>query len=1133
MTVPQWEKTDNGEMQYRRLIREASRIASFILVTFISVSCRKHESVHLFTLLPASFTGADFVNELDYDKQLKTKFNIYTFRNFYNGAGVGLSDFNNDGLIDILMTSNMGKNVLYLNKGNFRFEDISERAGIGGNGWSTGAACADVNGDGLTDIYICKSGNLEGAHFRNELYINNGDLTFSEKAAEFGIDEPGNSTQGVFFDYDRDGDLDLYLLKNYPKAIGSFNLKNNQRNVRDSLGGDKLFRNDRNRFTDVSSEAGIYGSVIGFGLGVTVGDIDQDGWMDIYVANDFFERDYLYLNNHDGTFRENLTAMMPSISAASMGGDMADLNNDHYPEIFATDMIPEHNERLKTKTTFDDWDNYKFNADNGYHHQFTRNVLQLNNADGTFSEIGRYAGIYATDWSWGALITDMDNDGLKDIFVANGIYKDLTDQDYIQYFTNRDMVMSIISGKKVDYKMLIDAIPSVKIPSYAFKNTGNNKFENVAETWGLADPSFSNGAAYGDLDNDGDMDIVVNNVNMPMFIYRNENNIKNPGNHYIKLVLKGSGWNKDAFGAEITVRNNGQTLYLEQMPVRGYLSTVDPRPNFGVGDLTVVDSVIVSWPDGNLTVMTNVKTDQTLILSQNEAKPVTLKMTDSLRTENRFFTDITSEKRIDFVHVENEFNDFKRDRLLYQMMSTEGPGICSADVNGDGREDVFVGGAKDQAGALFLQQKNGHFIKASVPAFNEDKVSEDVECTFFDADNDGDKDLYVASGGNEFPESSSALSDRLYLNDGNGNFTRSDQILPAGKYESTSCVKAADFDNDGITELFVGIRLKPFAYGVPVNGYILENDGKGHFTNVTSQIAPELQNCGMITDMLWEDTDGDNDKDIIISGDWMRIKVFINENGRFRENKAAFGNASFSGWWNCLESGDFDNDGDIDFVAGNHGLNSRFKASAQKPVDMYVNDFDMNGAVEQVICTYDGENSYPFALKHDLVAQIPELARKYPKYEMYRDQKITDIFSPLQLEKSLHLSAQILESSIFLNDGKGNFSIHPLPDEAQYSPVYAAIVDDFDEDGNKDILLGGNLYNAKPETGRYDASYGTLLRGDGKGAFSGIPAKVSGLKIFGEVRDFAEVKTSRGKLLITARSNDPLQVFSIIKHTSN
>ena len=1097
-----------------------------LLLPFFIFSCTKPSGNHLFTLMPASVTHADFINKLDYEIQLKKKFNVYTFRNFYNGGGVALGDVNNDGLLDIFMTSNMGTNKLYLNKGNFEFEDISKKAGIEGKGWSTGVSFADVNGDGLIDIYVCKSGNEAGMTNHNELYINNGDLTFTEKAKEYGIDESsGNSTEGVFFDYDKDGDLDLFLLKNFPKAIGDFNLKENQRLVRDSVGGDKLFRNDGNKFTDVSEAAGIYGSTIGFGLGVAVGDINQDGWMDIYVSNDFFERDYVYLNNHDGTFKESLVDMMRSTSAASMGGDMADLNNDHYPEVFTTDMLPEHNDRLKTKTTFDNWENYKIGVDYGYHSQFTRNMLQLNNADGTFSEIGRMAGVSATDWSWGALMTDLDNDGLKDIFIANGIYKDLTDQDYIKYFSNRDVVMSIVSGNNVDYKKLIDAIPSVKLSNYAFKNMGNYRFQNMADKWGLGEPGFSNGAAYGDLDNDGDLDLVINNVNLPMSIYRNETNNQLPGNHYLKVVLKGESGNTQAIGAKVTVKNMGKFIYLEQMPMRGYLSTVDPRPNLGLGALTMVDSLIIEWPDGQTTLKTNVSADQTLTLYQKDADAKSVHIVDPVSSQHKYFEDISKENRINFVHKESDFNDFEREPLLYQMMSTEGPRMCKGDVNGDGLDDIYICGAKGQAGALMLQNKNGTFESIDKELFEADKISEDMDCAFFDADGDGDLDLYVASGGNEFPESSSALADRLYINDGKGHFVKSDQILPAGKYESTSCVRPADYDKDGVMELFVGIRLKPFEYGVPCNGYLLENDGRGHFTDVTSRVAPELINIGMIRDMLWEDVDGDGDPDMIIAGDWMGLKVFINENGKFKEKKDAFGPDKTEGWWNCLAAGDFNGDGHIDFIAGNHGLNSRFKASPGKPVSMYVNDFDLNGTVEQIICTYDGDKSYPLALKHDLTRQIPELEKKYPDYKMYKDQQITDIFTPEQLKSSIHLDVNLLETSLFINDGTGHFTREPLPVEVQFSPVYAAAVGDFNNDGNADILLGGNLYNVKPELGRYDASYGSFLIGDGKGGFSYMPAKSSGFHLDNEVRNILEVKTTKDKILVVARSNDPLQVF--------
>lgn len=1083
----------------------------------------------LFKLLDSETTNVDFVNKLDF----KGKFNIYTYRNFYNGGGVGLADINSDGMLDIYFISNMGDNRLYLNKGNFEFEDITLKSKTAGaRAWSTGVSMADVDGDGWIDIYVCNSGEIEGDDKKNELFINNGDLTFTEKAAEFGLADAGYSIHGAFFDYDKDNDLDFYLINNSYKSIGSFDLRKNKRNERDELGADKLFRNDGDTFTDVSESAGIYGSVIGFGLGVTVGDINLDGWQDIYISNDFFERDYIYMNQGDGTFKENLTSQMRSISAASMGADIGDINNDLYPDIFVTDMLPRSDVRMKTVTTFENWEKYQENLKNDYYHQFIRNMLHLNNGDGTFSEIGRLAGVQATDWSWGALIFDMDNDGLKDIFVANGISQDLTDQDYLQYFSNREIVKTIVKGKDIDFEKLISAIPSKRISNFAFKNKTSYQFENMAKEWGLDEPSFSNGSAYGDLDNDGDYDLVVNNVNMKAFVYRNNNQKINKDHAFIRIKLHGIGKNTHAIGSKIIAKAQGSSYYIEQMPIRGYQSTIDHNISIGLGKANQVDSLIIVWPDGRMTLRENLAINQTLEFN-NEDGGVPFEFYKSRvkaclpDRQASVFLDITNKSPIDFTHKENDFIDFKRDRLIFQMISTEGPKLCMGDVNGDGLDDFFIGGAKDSPGALMVQQKNGSFKKSNQNIFEADALSEDTGGQFFDADNDGDLDLYVNSGSIELPNSSSGLLDRLYINNGKGSFSKSSQILPTFNFESTSCVRSYDYDNDGDLDLFIGVRSKPFLYGIPVNGYILNNDGNGIFMDVTRQIAPDLLNIGMITDAAWADIDNDNDKDIIITGEYMPLTIIINEQGRFVNRTKEYGLDKTNGWWNTLVVDDLDGDGDLDFIAGNHGLNSMFKGSVLEPVQMYVNDFDLNGSVDHLVCVYKNGVSYPLVLKHDLVAQLPGLNHKYMNYKNFINQTIDSIFTHDQMGNALILNAYQLQTSIAINNGNGTFTVQPLPIEAQMSPVYAISVDDYDRDGIRDIVLGGNLYNVKPEVGRYDASYGTFLKGFKNLIYKSIPAKQSGFRIEGEARDMMTIHTIEGKKLMVARNNDKIQIFDV------
>lgn len=1097
-----------------------SRLYLSLLLAILSCGQRdKTAADTLFRPVHSDESGITFSNDLTFDKD----FNVYTYRNFYNGGGVGLGDVNNDGLIDIYLTSNMGDNKLYLNKGGLKFEDVTTRAGVAGTkAWSTGVSLADVNGDGWLDIYVCNSGDVKGDNKQNELFINNGDLTFTEKGEEYGIADRGFSTHAVFFDYDKDNDLDLYILNNSYQAIGSFNLRKNERPNRDPLGGDKLMRNDHGRFVDVSEPAGIYGSVIGFGLGVTIGDVNDDGWQDIYVSNDFFERDYLYVNNGDGTFKEDLTNQMKSISGASMGADLADINNDGNPEIFVTEMLPAENERIKTVSNFENWDRYQYAVQNDYYHQFARNMLQLNNGNNTFSEIGRMAGVEATDWSWGALMFDMDNDGLKDVFVANGIYQDLTNQDYLQYVSNEEVVKSIVSGGGVDYKKLVELIPSNPISNFAFHNEGNLRFKNMAREWGLSEPDFSNGSAYGDLDNDGDLDLVVNRVNTPAALYENRTNELKPENKYLRFDLKGLGANVNAFGTKIMAFDGGKKFYLEHMPIRGFQSSMDPRPNLGVGAVDQLDSVVLTWPDGTVTRVQNVKTNQ--VVSAEQALSAGERPEPSLPALSQF-TEIAN--IVDYEHRESEFIDFDRDRLTFHMISSEGPRTSRADVNGDGKVDFYIGGARGSAGVLFIgDSRRPAFTRASEETFEADKGSEDAGSEFFDADGDGDKDLYVCSGGNEVSSTSATLADRLYFNDGKGKFTKSPQLLPTPKFESKSVVKASDYDNDGDMDLFVGVRLHPGLYGLPGDGYLLQNDGKGTFTNVD---AAPLKNIGMITDAAWADIDGDKDDDLLVVGEYMAIRIFTNEGGNIVERVDALPKSN--GWWHRLVPADLDRDGDMDFVVGNFGLNSRFHASTTKPVCMYVNDFDLNGTMEQIVCTYVDDKSYPLPLRHDLISQIPSLKKKYLKYENYKDETIQDVFTPEQLAKATILYAYQMSSVVLLNDGSGNFTTKELPVEAQLSPVYAIEVSDFNNDGNPDIVAGGNLYRVKPEVGRYDASYGVLMLGDGKGDFTtSVHPKIKyQFSIDGEIRDLFTIRFQRAgasdNVLFVARNNDTMLTF--------
>ena len=1138
MTTWPWGKTESGKPQghclnvqfdgfrfFMDYIRKIGGLApykrinaAYMAAFLFCMACttpKEQKPTKLFTLLDSSHTNIEFSNALDYDEE----FNVYTYRNFYNGGGVALGDINNDGLLDLYLTGNMQANKLYLNQGNFTFKDITQTANVACKGvWSTGASMVDINGDGLLDIYVCKSGKPEGQNRHNELFINNGDLTFTERAKEYGLADYGLSVHSAFFDYDRDGDLDMYLLNNSIRSIRGYTLKPGQREVRDSLGGNKLYENIGDKFVDVSQKAGIYGSNIGFGLGVSIGDINRDGWPDIFVSNDYFERDYFYVNNTDGTFSEVLEAQMGEISLSSMGADIADINNDGFSEIFVTDMLPEDELRLKTTVNFYDWNRYDAQVKNGYHKQFTRNTLHLNNGDNSFSEIGRLSGVDATDWSWGALMADLDNSGSVDIFVANGIYKDLTDQDYLNFINDDKTIKELISKRENYILKMVDAIPSNKIPNYAFSGEGNLSFTNKAKEWGLDQPSHSNGSAYGDLDNDGDLDLVVNNANMPVFIYRNETDTLDKGS-YLSLELTGTSKNKFAIGAQLSLYKDGKVFFKENNPFRGFQSTVDHRVHFGLGDITHIDSLIVLWPNGLVSKQLNVPANQILKIEQTgNLQPN--KAAVAKHSKRIFYKN----GQLDYKHSENDFVDFNRDRLIYHMVSSEGPKISLSDINGDGLEDIYFGGAKDSEGKVLLQSPEW-FKELAQDVFSNHIGAEDLGSVFFDADQDGDMDLYVCSGGNEFSSTSSSLRDRLYLGNGQGGFTISGQLLPTSRYVSSSTVAASDFDGDGDTDLFVGERLKPFLYGVPGSGYLLQNDGKGNFKDVSKELAPELADMGMITNAMWVDIDGDNDDDLVVVGEWMSVKVFSNDKGQFKDVTAETGFEMSHGLWSSLAVGDFNKDGLPDLVLGNHGNNTRLRASQHTPMSMYVNDFDGNGKVEQIVTTYNKEKPYPLVLRHDLLKQISALQKKYPRYQSYKGQTMTDIFTEQQLSKAIELQVRTTSSLVAINQGGGKFMLQELPIEAQFSPIHAILVEDFNGDGNEDLLMGGNFYKAKPEIGIHDASHGLLLLGDGKGGFKPMESTNSGFFVKGEIRDLKKITLHGEKAVIVALNNDHARLF--------
>ena len=1077
-------------------------IHTYILLFVFLVACDKKGQEKQFVLLTAEETGITFENSLTFNNE----FNVYTYRNYYNGGGVSIGDIDNDGLSDIYFTSNQGPNELYVNKGNFKFENISRTSGTQGErAWSTGVTMVDINADGFLDIYVCNSGDVEGDNKQNELFINNGDLTFTEQAEAYGLADPGFSTHASFFDFDKDGDLDVYLLNNSYQAIGSFDLRRNERPKRDSLGGDKLLENVEGRFVDISEQAGIYGSVIGFGLGVTVGDVNGDAWDDMYISNDFFERDYLYINNQDGTFDEVFTNWVSSTSGASMGADMADINNDGRNDLFITEMLPKDDQRLKTVTTFEDWNRYQYSVKNDYHHQFTRNTFQVNTGQ-EFLELGRFSGLEATDWSWGALMFDMNNDGYRDIYVANGIYQDLTNQDYLRYISNEEVIKSIVSDKQVDFKKLVDLIPSNPIPNYAFINEGAFRFKEMGMDLGLDYNGFSNGSAYGDLDNDGDLDLVVSNVNSRSLVYKNEISTGNS----LSIQLKGLGQNTFGYGAKLKIRSKDHSYYIEQQPTRGFQSSMDQKLVVGLSSADPLE-IEIQWPTNRVQRISGVQANTTLVLLEEDAKFEEGNAMEVIEPI-QYLVPISPDTALH--HVENEFVDFDRDRLLYHMSSTKGPRIAAK--KHENGYTIFMGSSK----RFYPQMQEIAQGSSSISSFNEsdvNAVAENSESLFFDADGDGDLDLYITSGGVEVSQASSALKDQLFLNNGNGSYVLSPQTLPiATGYVSSSTVTYSDIDNDGDNDLFIGESTKPLQYGVPGSGFLLINDGVGQFQDQTKVLAPDLVDLGMINDAVFADLDQDGDDDLLVTGEFMGIIIFENTGGSFTK---AGNLVDSKGWWNTIHVFDADADGDVDFIVGNHGLNSRFKATIERPIRLYIHDFDANGTMDPILTRNVNDQYVPYALRHNLIDQIPALKKVYPDYASFEKAHIKQMFSEELVNEATYLDCATLETSLFINNGGFSFSKADLPIQVQFSSVFAISSGDYDRDGDLDLLIGGNLYGVKPEVGRYDASSGHLLLNDGKGKFS---TTLKGLGVKGEIRDILTMDS----LVLIARNNQPLLYFS-------
>lgn len=1103
------------------------------------------EDQPMLRMLFSEKTGMTFNNSIPEDEQI----NILTFEYYHNGGGVAVGDVNNDGLADVYLSGNLVANHLYLNKGDMQFEEIAGEAGVSGSaGWNTGVSMVDINNDGWLDIYLCLGGQLPPEKRANQLFINNGlndegIPTFTEKAAFVGLADQGFATQAAFFDYDRDGDLDMFLLNHNVVPIEDFN-PDEIRNIRDPFVGDKLYKNvgspSEPKFLDVTEESGIHENPLGYGLGAAVGDLNNDHWPDLYISNDFLEQDYLYYNNGDGTFSDELKTHMPHISQFSMGNDIADFNNDGWLDIMVADMVAEDNYRNKTMMRGMDRSRFYYAVEDGYHYQYMINTLQLNNGaiqqDGKrqqlkFSEVSQLADVSNTDWSWAPLIFDIDNDGHRDMIVTNGYKKEVSNKDYVNYEKKRMAEVQETNPAEIQrlIRDLLDSIPSTRIPNYVYRNNGDLTFSKMTEAWGFETPAFSNGAAFGDLDNDGDLDIVINNIDDQVFLYENRANEKER-NHYLKIKLAGSEANRLGIGTHISLEVEGQRMVHEHYLSRGFQSSVEPMIHFGLGAFEMIDKVVVRWPDGKQQTLENIRADQTLELSYVDARE---KAVPQNQPGPYDFTDV-SEAVAGIRHQENDFDDFEREVLLPHKMSTFGPALAVADVNADGLDDFYLGGAKGFAGKIYLQAADGAFTETAQPAFDIHKLSEDLDAIFLDVDLDGDDDLYVQSGGNEYDRNDKALQDRLYLNDGKGNFSHAADALPM-MLSSGGKVAPADFDQDGDLDLFVGNRQVPGMYPFSPASYLLENEG-GRFKDISEQV-PSLASLGMVTDAYWTDLNNDSYPDLIVAGEWMSVSVMLN---RYQEKPTEIlqdvtseaGLADSQGWWFSIQGADFDNDGDTDFVAGNLGENYKYKASAEFPFEIYCADFDQSGTYDIVLGYYNEQELFPLRGRQCSSEQMPFIKKKFPDYESFGRATLADVYGMENLEKALHYRAKTFSTSYLENKGVNEngipqFEVRELAHEAQLSSVNAIAINDYNLDGKLDIVLAGNLHASEVETPRNDASIGLMMAGDGQGNFTAVPAYQSGLHLPGDVKKIKKIRHGQyaGESLLVARNDDAIQLI--------